>query len=115
MELVGAALQNDVDLGAAAVAELSRVVAGLNLEFLNGVDGGEGDILIEVGIVVVDAVKQEVVRLLAGAVDADGAALRRVFGAFRRQLTPRHQQSEGEEVALVERQFLDQAVVHHLA
>ena len=112
---VSAAFQNHVDLGAAAVPELGRVVAGLNLELLNGVDRRQSHILVDVGIVVVHAVKQEVVRLLAGAVDAERSAFGGVFRALRRQLTARRQQRKRQEVALVERQFLHHAIVDHLA
>ena len=85
MKGIRAALQNHIDLGAAGPPEFGRVIARLNLELLNGVDGRQRDILVDVGIVVVHSIQQEVVGLVAGAVDVDGAALRRVLGAFRRQ------------------------------
>ena len=91
VKLIGATFQDDIDLSAACPPELGRVIAGLNLEFLDRVDGRKSDILVEVGIVVIDSIQQEVVGLVAGAVDVDGAALRRVLGALGRQLTARHQ------------------------
>jgi len=74
----------------------------------------QGNVLIDVGVVVVHALQQEVVRLLAGAIDADRSPLRRVLRALRRRLTPRRQKTEGEEVALVQWQLVHLQAGDHL-
>ena len=45
----------------AFVPKLRRINADLNLELLNGIDGGKGDIRIEVHVHVVDAVERVVI------------------------------------------------------
>ena len=114
MELVGTALQNHVDLGAAAASKFRGVIARLDFEFLNGIDGGKRDVLIDIRIVVVHALQQEVVGLFARAVHADGAALSGILRSLGGQLAARRQQRKRQEVPLVQRQLVHQASVDHL-
>src|SRR5580658_1550508 len=79
VKLVGAALGDDVDLGAPAAAVFRGGVARLDFELLNGIHGRQNRVLINGQVVVVYAIEKEVVGLLASAIDADGAALRGIL------------------------------------
>src|SRR6202034_13876 len=67
-------LNGGVDDRAAAAPEFRRVVAGLNLEFLDGIHVGLQDVARVIVGVVVDAVEHEVVQISARAVDRERAA-----------------------------------------
>ena len=66
MEIVAAGLGGDVDLGGFP-AELGGIDAALDLEFLNGVDGGKLDLQVEIGVGVGYAVKGVVIPRAAHA------------------------------------------------
>ena len=76
MILVATRLGDYVHL-AAFVAEFRRVNAILNLELLNGINGREGDVRIEVHVHVVDAVERIVIEEDALATRGD-----RLLGAI---------------------------------
>ena len=69
--LVAARLGDDVHLRA-LVPELRRVDAGLDLELLDRVDRGQGDVVLEVRVGVIDAVERVVVEEDALATGGDG-------------------------------------------
>ncbi len=78
VELVGAAVDGDVDDGAGGAAELGGVVVGLHAELVDGVrrgrDGLVGEALVRGAVgVVVHTVEKEVVELRALAVDVEGS------------------------------------------
>src|ERR1700722_240835 len=69
MELIGARFDGCVDDAALEIAEFSRSIGGNEVEFLDGVGrGGNGQIVFR-SLVVIHAVENEVIRLLAVAVD----------------------------------------------
>src|SRR5882762_6670509 len=76
MKAVATGLGGDINLAGGA-AELGREDAGLHLELLNGVDGGQENIKVKADIGVVDSIQSEIIDLaaLAGARNVLGAAL----------------------------------------
>jgi hypothetical protein len=108
VEPVGPALGNEVDLAAGAEAELRGVVAGLNLELLDGVHVGTKDQAAAEAVVVGGAVHQKVVVIAAAAVDRQSGT------AVAAGVDPRAELGELEEVAPVERQRDDLLGVDHV-
>src|SRR5947209_8707748 len=77
---IRAALVNQVSDGAAAMAELSVIRVGQDGDFLGGLKVGYLQRLpLNRGIVVVEALDQEVVRARAGSVDGKTYAIGEVF------------------------------------
>ena len=70
MVFIGSALGGDVHLRG-FVPELGRVNAGLHFEFLQGVDGGQEQVGIEIDVGVGHAVKGEVIELAAHSGDRE--------------------------------------------
>ena len=116
VEVVGPGLEVDVDDAAHGAAVLGGVGVGLDLELLDGVDGGLDHLAAALGAgelvgVVVDAVDHEVVLgdlHAAGAEAAVAAAAGGLDGAGR-------EQGELVVLAAVEGHVDDAAVVDHLA
>ena len=108
---VGAAPGHEIELAAGAPAVLRGIVGGLHLELLDGVHRRHHDDLVDVEVVVVDAVEQEVVGLLPRPVDAHGSALGRVLRSFRRQQRAGHERGKLEEVTAIEGKADDPLVV----
>src|SRR5262249_29233337 len=108
--------QNDVDLRARAASERSVVCAGQDLEFADRVDrrfDAEG---VELRVYVVDAVEQEVVGVLARAVDVEcEIAAHRTGGALSGRRGPGREQAQLQKVPAVERQPRYLPVVYHCA
>ena len=76
MKAVASGLGGDINLASGA-AKLGREDAGLHLELLNGVDGGQENIKVKADIGVVNPIQREIIELAALAGDRDvlGAAL----------------------------------------
>ena len=113
MIVVRTALGGDVDLAHLA-AELGRVDAGLDLEFLQGVDGGQEQVAVEVGVGIIDTVQSEIVPLAAIAGDGDllgapVAALARggLAAVAEARAHVRAERDELQKVAPVQRQIHD--------
>ena len=81
VEGVGARLDHHIDDAALEVAELGRGVGGDDLHLLDGVGAGLVGREVIGDLVTVDAVKEEVIGLLAVAVDEGAAAGGIVAGA----------------------------------
>src|ERR1700738_3492850 len=75
VELIGAALGDDVDLTTASAAHFRGIAAGLHFEFLHGIWGGAEVKCVEGGIGIGGAIEEEIVGGGAIAADADGGAL----------------------------------------
>src|SRR6476646_3861690 len=75
MQGVGAALHGDGDLSAAAEAVLGGVSVGLNLELLNGFDGGDEVSDVNTGILGVDPVERYHLVGFADAICDNGETL----------------------------------------
>ena len=116
VDLVGAALQHHVDLPAGIAAGEGVVGAGGHLELAHGVHRRSQADAIQLGVAVEHAIQDELVGVLAGAVDVDGeiAAHRtRRTGGGRHDA--RQQQTQLEEIAAVERQARNLAVIDDAA
>src|SRR3712207_6723371 len=112
LELVRARLQHDVYLRAARAAESGVVGRGKRLELAYGVHGRAHAERVELRVYVVDAVEQEVVRVLARAVYGEGeVAAHRPGGALRGRRRAGDEQTQLVEVAPVEREALDLPVL----
>src|SRR5882724_7952021 len=119
MKAVASGLGGDIHLAGSA-AKFGREDAGLHLELLNGVDGGQENIKVKADIGVVDPIQSEIIELaaLAGDCDVLGGALASLppgggtvvaeakahIGAERNQL---------QEVASIQRQLHDALVFDH--
>src|SRR5262249_54079914 len=103
-------------------AELGWVDAGLDLEFLKSINGGQDHVGVEVGIGVLDAIEREMVEhdslpgnsnRLAGAIAAlAGTGL---SGGTRERGDVRRDGGERQVIAAVEWQLRDSAALDHRA
>ena len=72
VKCIGSAAGDDIHLSAGAAAIFGAIGVGGDFEFLNGVDRRLQVVAIDIGVVVVDAVEEKIVELLAGAVGVHG-------------------------------------------
>ncbi len=116
MQLVAAAAGDHVDLPARVTAVLGTVAVGRDLELLDRVHGRLQRIPVNIRVVVVDSIQQEVVVFLASAVGVHGEiAARGKLGILHRRQNTGREQSQLQEVPLLEWQAVDLAAFHHLA
>ena len=116
VELIGAGPEDDVHLPAGVAAERGVVGAGRDLELAHGVHGRRHADTVQLGIAVEDAVQEEVVGVLARAVDVDGKlAANRAGGTRSGRSNAGKQEAELVEIAPVERQAGDLAILDHAA
>jgi hypothetical protein len=115
MKIVAAAAGDIVDLRAAAAAVLRRVGALADLELHHRFRGNGDGILVDRQIVVIDAVEQEVIGLLASAVHRNGPALGLVLRSLDAVIGSRHQQRQLQGIAAVQRKLGDLLVVDNIA
>ena len=121
MKLVGAGLRRNVHLGDAA-AVLSAEDARLDLELLQGINGGQKEIGVEVRIGIFHAIKRVVIEMdaLAGHIQSETVArAAHALLALRGSRTIRrgagNQRGKLQVVATVERQLDDALVFDHRA
>ena len=113
VHLVAAGLRDDIDLGAARSAELRRIAAGLDFEFLHSVRRRAERQGIERWVRIRGAVEKKVVGVGPPAADAQGGILlgppvQRVGGArlgAGARVDARREQRQLQEVPAVERKF----------
>ena len=116
VELIGAGLEHHVYLPAGVAAERGVVGAGRDLELAHGVHRRRHGDAVQFGVAVEDAVEQEVIGVFARAVDVDGEIAAHRAGRTRRGRNDAgKQQAELEEIAPVERQARDLAVLDQAA
>ena len=112
LELIGARLRHQVDLPARSLAELGRIVAGLDLEFLKNVDRGpEVEQIIKL-ITVDGAVQQKAVLFRPRPGDRDAAAGRRCAGIIA-GIHAWQQRRQLDKVSAVEQQIDNLLLIHH--
>ena len=78
MQPIGAAAHGDVDHAAAGTAKFGSHAAGLHLELLDGVDGGNDGELVELRRCIRDAIQQNLIAHGGPAVDREIALRERV-------------------------------------
>ncbi len=113
---VSSAPSDDIHLARRRHPVFGAVRVRRDLEFLNGIDRWLKRVAAIIRIVIVDAVKQEVVVLLASAVGMhrEGAA-RREWRALHGCGGPREQQRELEEIPFIQRKTVHEILVQHCA
>jgi len=103
-------------LSGAVASDGGVVGAGEHFEFAHGIDGGSDCPAVELGVAVEDAVEQEIVGILASAVDVDSeGAAHRGGGSLGGGDHAREQQAEFVEIAAIEGAPLHLAVVDDVA
>ena len=93
-------------------AGIGSVVGACDAEFLDGIDSREGQGFAGSGVVVVKTVVEEVVLDILGAHDVHAAAARSKVGTLRHIGNAGNGETEGAEVAAVERQ-VDNLLFHY--
>ena len=116
MELVAAAFEHHVELPAGVAPERGVVAAGGHLELAHGVHRRRHGDAVELGVAVENAVEQELIGILPGAVDVDREI---AADRSRRALGGRdhagQQQTQLVEIAPVQGQAGNLPVIHYAA
>ncbi len=101
MDLISACLCSHVDLRSRTPPEFRRIGAGLYFKLLNRLSRYGDSVLIDGLVVIIHAVQQEVVRLLADSVHRNRPALCLVLGTLYSLVHAGHQQIQLKKVAPV--------------
>ena len=116
MPLIGSAAGDHVHLAASVPSVLRAITVGGDLEFLDGVHRRLKHEPVHILIVVIHAVQQIIVVLLAAPIGVHGERpAGGEFGVLHRRQYAGGQQRKLQEIALVERQAVDAALVDHRA